>query len=208
MNKELLKKILFYSIIPLTLLILFYPILFGGKVFFEGDTNFWYYPAHLLLSKAINQGTNFYWDNTILNGFPLYTSIVGGFYYPLNFIFHKFFNFITAYNWISFLNFLLAAFCAYFFVRSLKLSKYASLIAALTFTFSQWCILYIALDSITNFYFVLPLLFLSVLKVSQGNYWYILVGGLTLGLGWLGGHPQFVLYIFFSALLPQLNKFF
>ncbi len=199
-----IKKILFYSIIPVVLLFLFYPILFGGKVFFEGDTNFWYYPAHLLLSNSINHGTSFYWDNTILNGFPLYTSIVGGFYYPLNFIFHKFFDFITAYNWISFFNFLLAAFCAYFFIRSLKLSKYASLIAALTFIFSQWCILYIALDSITNFYFVLPLLFLSLLKVSQGNYWYILVGGLTLGLGWLGGHPQFVLYIAFSAFLFSL----
>jgi len=196
----------------LILLIVFWPILLGNKVFFGGDIVFYFYPIFSFLGKSIGNIIKLnFWLPSILSGFPVYTSLTGGFFYFLNIIFYQIFSFITAYHLITFLNFFATALLIYYFVRNLKLSKTASLIAALTYVLSQLIIGYQAIAPLTNIYFLLPLLFLSLIKISQRKYRYILVGGVGLGISWLSGHPQFIFFAivasFFYAIFLDWKKF-
>lgn len=184
---------------------MFWPVFFGGKVFFGGDVNLQFYPYFNFLKKNIeNIGELNFWSPEILSGFPLYVTLTGGFFYPLNIILVKLFSFITAYHLVTFINFLLAGVFTYLYLVNLKLKRPACLIGALTYILSQYLISYQALLSLSNVFWFLPFLFLCLLKISKGKNKYIIFGGLALGLAWLSSNPQFVLFALVSSFFYAL----
>ena len=188
-----IREVANFSFIGIILLVLFWPILFGHKVFFGGDAALQFYPFFSFFKDNLNGFT--FWLSDILSGFPVYLSLVGGFFYFLNIFFYSFLDFISAYHWVTFINFFLGGCFAYFLARNLQLDKTASLIASITYTLSGFLLNYQTAATTTNLYFILPFLFLSLLKISQRNYKYILLGGIALGLGWLSSHLQLFLFI-------------
>ncbi len=205
------NKLLIFSIIFFPLLIIFYPFLFDKQIFANGDVVLQYYPYWSFFQENffINYQVPF-WQSNMLAGYPLYASLVGGFFYPLNWLLFKLFSFISAYNWLIFIDFLLLGFSTYWLGRVLKLLRIPSLIVALTFVFSQFIFSFEGNIIICHFYFILPILFLSIYKIYYKKYKYILLGGFCLGIGWLIGQLQFIIYIitatfFFALFLDWLN---
>ncbi|RLG16473.1 hypothetical protein DRN69_00760 [Candidatus Pacearchaeota archaeon] len=189
------KEILFLTILPL--IFFFNSVLVGGRIFANGDSLLQFYPYSYYLGNQFSHS----WCQDILTGFPLFVTLTGIFFHPLRYLGNNFLTPILFYNYLTVLNFFLAAFFTYLLARNLKLSRVSSLIITFTYTFSQWCIHWGSIIVNSNYFFILPCLFLSILKISQKRYWYILLGGIALGLGWLTGHAQLVFYIALSGLL-------
>ena len=205
------QVILVYFFIALVFLIIFYPILFGGKVFFDGDSLFQGYPYFYASNQAAqHSGSSLLWNQKIVSGFPQYIINNNVFLYSLSKIFYSWFSFLSIYHWLILTYFFLGALFTYWFVRALNLSKFASLISAFAYVLSQWLFYNGQALALSNFYFILPLLFLALFKIKQKKYWYILLAGIGLGLGWLTSHPQFVLFIFIAAFffLPGVFQIF
>lgn len=205
------KRLLIFLVVVFPLLIVFSPFLFGHRIFAKGDILLELYPYWHFFQENFSANNQIpLWQSNMLSGFPLYASVIGGFFYPLNWLFFKFFNFINAYNWLIFIDFIFLALASYWLGRILKLSKIPCLIVSSTFVFSQFIFNYGAVLVNAHLYFVLPLLFICLCKVYQKEYQYILLGGLALGVGWLAGHLQFVSYIavsgfFFALFLDRLS---
>lgn len=199
--KTTLIKISVFLIIVAPIFFIFYPFLFGGMVnMYDGDAVLQYYP---LWSWFGQQEGIPLWQSNMLGGFPAYASVTGGFFYPLNQLF-KLIDPIQAYSWLLFIDFVLLGLSSYWLGRTLKLFRIPSLVIALTLVFSQFFFYYGANMMIAHIYFVLPLLFVSLLKIYQRKYWYILLGGLAMGIGWLAGHVQFVSFIAVAGFLFAL----
>lgn len=192
---------------------IFWPVLFGNKIFSHNFPLNVHYPAYYFFAKSFETHTSPLWLSGILGGFPIYVSQIGFLYplflSPLNFVF-KIFNFLTVYHCLIFIGFFLGALATYLLARNLSLSKTASLIVAFTFVFTQ-CNLFLGqLDGFAILLLILPLLFLSILKISKGKKYYILIGTGILLLGWLSAHIENMLYVavagfFFAIFLDILN---
>jgi len=199
------KIILVFLVIILPLLIIFSPFLFGNKIFAKGDILLELYPYWCYFQKSFSVDNQIpLWQPNMLSGFPLYASVIGGFFYPLNWIFFKFFDFATAYNWLIFIDFILLGLSGYWLGRILKLSRIPSLVISSTLVFSHFIFNYGAVLVNAHLYFILPLLFVCLYKIYKKKYGYILLGGVALGIGWLAGHLQFVSYVAVSGFLFAL----
>lgn len=202
-NIENLAVILFFLIV---LAIIFWPILFGDKALPSGNNLVVHYPAFAFFSKALQvPNMSWLWSGGYLSGFPIYLSQLG-FFHPLN-IFYKFFNYFTVYNWLIFLNFFFGLLATYVLARNLKLSKISSLVAAFAYVLPQWSPEIGGtgqLNGFSNVISILPLLFLSILKISQGRKIYIIIATLLLSIGWLSGFSQSVFYIAIACFLSAI----
>src|SRR3990167_5608034 len=126
------------------LLIIFWPILGGQKIFNDyyitnyavGQTGYNFYKD---FGSSLREGHLQLWWSNYMAGYPAYLTQIP-FFHPLGLLLFRFFDYILAYNWLAFLNFLFAGLAMYWFVRNFKLSegrrKYlisGSLIAGLGF---------------------------------------------------------------------------
>jgi len=186
-------------------LAIFWPVLFGGQIIVNHYASQVHYPIFSYVSGAL-QSTNSIplWIDAYLSGFPAYLS-QQGFLYPVAILFLKLFDFLTAYHWLTFLNFSLAGFFMYILARNLSLSKAASFVAGAAYAFSRINIfLGGQMPVFSNFYPLVPLIFLSVLKISRGKKIYIWIGGLVVGLAWIAGFTEAVFYAVVSAFFFAL----
>lgn len=185
---------------------LFWPVIFGGKIFPDKFAVMYHYPVSKFFNETLkNQNILPLMMPGYLSGFPVWLSQVS-FFHPFFIIFSLFFDYINAYNWTIILNFLIGAIASYFLARNLKLSKAASTVVSLAYTLNQWNIGAGQIIGFASLIPVLPLLFLSILKISQGKKIYIAIGSLVLGLGLATALTQIMLYIltalfFFAVFL-------
>ena len=132
----------------------------------------------------------------MLGGFPIYTDLVGGFFNPINFfIFKQHISSFLAYN-IETLFYLLLLFASiYYLSRELKVSKKGSLISAASLFFAQWTLSWGVTLPMSSTFFILPLLFLAILKIKNGRYLWCLSIIAATWVGLIGGHYQTLFYI-------------
>lgn len=190
---------------------LFWPVLFGGKIFPDKFAVMYHYPVSKFFNETLKTQKMFpLMMPEYLSGFPVWLSQVS-FFHPLFIIFSLFFNYISAYNWTIVLNFFAGVIASYFLARNLKLSKNGSIIVSLAYALNQWNIGAGQIIGFASLISVLPLLFLSVLKISQGKKIYIVMGSLILGLGLATALTQIMLYILtallFFAIFLDFKKF-
>ena len=124
-------------------------------------------------------------------GFPVYLTQVG-FFNPMGIFLFRFFDYILAYNWLTFLNFLFAGLAMYWFARNLKLSQPASILAGFTWALSFNNIQYGSIPIFSNSYSFIPLFFGSILKLSLGNKKYLLIGSLVSAFGLIAGFTNLI----------------
>lgn len=185
---------------------LFYAPILSGKYFFGlHDPGVYFYPVYNLFKIAPQQLTVIpHWNGYILSGFPSYLSIAG-FYYPLHFLYY-FFNVIDTYNWLLYFHFVLLASLIFHLAKKLNISTAGGLIVSLSYTLSsfitQW-----GQNSINyNTFWMLPALIIIQLRLKDLYYIeqrramlarisIIVLSAIIIGIGWVGGSPQFVLYI-------------
>lgn len=186
------------------LVLVFWPVLNGQKIFNDsyvtnyavGQTGYNFYKD---FGNSLRQGHLQLWWSNYMAGFPVYLTQVG-FFNPLGIILFRFFDYILAYNWLTFLNFLFAGLSMYWFIRNLKLSKSAATLAGFAWTFSFNNIQYGSIPIFSNVYPFIPLFFGAIVKLSQGDKKYLFFGGLISAYGLIAGFTTLVFYTFIAGL--------
>lgn len=185
--------------------IIFRKAIFFGGLYYDGDTILQFFPY---LNFFARHGSLITYD--ILSGFPISVSITGIWFSPLSWLFVRLFDPFAAYPSIMVFNFFLTVAFTYAYSRKILLSVMASVMTSLTFTFSGQLMLWGNVLPNVNYFFILPaaLYFLEYLIKNRAPYVFILLTGVILGLGWLSGHPQFVIYIHTFVALYYLYFIF
>ena len=212
--KKYKENIAIFSVFVAPILLVFWPAI-TGKFFVEFKEGFGmtvHYPAMHFLNNIVNTSGIFssMWLSNYNSGFPIYLSQLG-FWHPIYILFFRVFDYVFAYNLLFHINFILAGIFTYIFSRAILLSKPASVVAGLTFIFAEINMLWAPGHIFSNFIPLIPLFFLSVLKISQSRNWYILLGIFVLALGLLGAFAEIMLLILvsasFFALFLDIKKF-
>jgi len=205
--KSKYQKYLIPIILIVPIIIFFNKIIFQTNIFVTGD---------FLRSDTINQNLPFkytlfqslknnqlpLWIDTISAGFPLAAEGQTGVFYPLNIIAFKILPFVNAYNFLIVINFIILALGTYFFVRELKLGRYASIIAAVIYPFSSFFILHITHQNIIASASWIPFIFFANYKYFKGkNVNYLFLSILFVSLSILAGSVQITFYALFSLFI-------
>lgn len=204
-----MKRILPLALFLLPVAVLLFvlrDVVFFGKFFYSGDVTlgilpFFFYHAHngaLIVQE-------------MFSGFPLFVSINADWFYPVSTFLFAHFSATSAYVLWDVGNVLLAYFFTYLYARKVGLGLHAATLAAMTFVFSGQLMLWLPATSMTGYYFLLPAtlyLFELALTKSLWTRTVLLAAlGAFLGLGWVGSHVQFVVYIhtfYFVYVLMRL----
>src|SRR3989344_6478579 len=146
---------------------LFYP---DSKVFMipdfgQSDVLHLNLPLKKILSDNLKNNTWPLWTPQIMAGFPLLAEgQIGTFYLP-NLILFKYLPLVTAYNTSFIISFSLSSLGFYLLCRRLKMEKFASLFAALTFTFSGFFAVHLNHINLIQASSLLPLIFYSFIRL-------------------------------------------
>lgn len=171
------------------IVIFFLPLLLGEKRFFFDDIAFLFYPQQVYLSNCLKQGVMPAWDPHICAGAtPFYTRIFASHLYPLNWLFllvapggaqaASFFWLVKA---PLFLHYLFCGLFSFWFARSgLRLNRPASLVLALSYTFSPTLIYMSTYPPEVFIQSWLPLFCLCLLAYYRGEGLKWIIGGAIL----------------------------
>ena len=194
----------FFLLFFFGLALVFWPILSGQKIFNDyyvtnyavGQTGYNFYKD---FGNSLRQGHLQLWWSSYMAGFPVYLTQVG-FFNPFGILLFSFFDYILAYNWLTFLNFLFAGLAMYWFVRNLKLSKSAAILGGFTWMLSFNNIQYGSIPIFSNTFLFIPLFFGAILKLSEGDKKYLFFGSLISSFGLIAGMTNIVFYTFIAGL--------
>jgi hypothetical protein len=175
-------------------LILFWPLVFGGKVLYWGTPLLQFYPWRKLAVDIIRSGHVPLWNHYLGNGTPLAANLQSAVFYPLNLI-YLLIPVERAMGYSAVVHVILAGLFMYLYGRTIRLSRFASLVAALGYMFSGFLISRLGFLSMTSATPWLPLLFcLAERLVNKRRLSSALLLGLAIGLQLLAGHAQLWYY--------------
>ena len=167
---------------------------------------------HLPFKAAIQHALkNHYlplWTPYLDGGYPLLAEGQMGFFYPINLLL----GLLTlkwSLNYSLILALTISGLTSYFYARETKAKAFASLVAAVSFTFSAFFIARIKHLNLINVASLFPLGMLLIEKFFQKlklRYWFYL--GLVLSLQILAGHPQMAFYCLLVYLAAVSLKAF
>jgi len=182
------------SVIVILPLVLFWPLVFGGKVLYWGTPLLQFYPWRKLAVDIIRSGHVPLWNHYLGNGTPLAANLQSAVFYPLNLI-YLVVPVERAMGYSVVLHVILAGLFMYLYGRTIRLSGFASLVAALSYMFSGFLVSRLGFLSVASATPWLPLLFcLTERLVSKRRLSSVLLLGLAIGLQLLSGHAQLWYY--------------
>jgi len=180
--------------IPIAALAFIFRDYFGHRFPAHFDTLTQFYPYFVYLTQG-----GYALAQEIFSGFPLLVStnsVLSPFTYPMIFLF----GVLGAYKFLILLHMLLAYVFTYLYARKIQLSYLTSIFVATTFTFSGQIMLWADTVPNASYYFLLPAM-LYFVELAAGaetrirRYGFLVLVGVSLGVGWLSGHSQYILYI-------------
>ncbi|MBI2062876.1 MAG: hypothetical protein HYT61_01385 [Candidatus Yanofskybacteria bacterium] len=194
-RKNITRFFIFLTPVIITL-VLIGPTLWGGKVFLDSAHSTVQYSALFSLKSSLNSGVWFpVWISQWTSGFSLWLLPANfGLLNPLHIILTKFLDFALASHILTLFYFIAGFYAAYFLGRALSLSRAASLIVALAYAFNSFNVWWGLLLSFSFLYFLLPFLFLTLLKAYRGERKFIYWSALFIFLAWPFALPQIFLY--------------
>jgi hypothetical protein len=165
---------------------------FFGEMYFDGDTvlNFYQY-----LYFFSHEGSVI--AHTILAGFPVMVSAAGIWFYPVSSLMLRVLDPFDTYVYLNVANIVLAYIFTFAYARKIELNRYAAILAGLVYVFSGQMMMWATTLANTNYYFILPacVYFIEQAKRGTQRFLFLSLTGGILGLGWLSGHFQFIVYI-------------
>ncbi len=182
-------------------LFIFRDILFRDRIFFNGDAYLFFYQSFKLFARS-----SVLVNPWLLSGFPSYTAADASWFYPVYAPLLKVLGVFQTYHLLTLVNVILAYIGTYVYARMLKISHLPSVIAASVFTFSAQLMMWATVIVNTNYYWILPFALCGIEQLRKGKQriWYTLGIGSVLGIGWLSGHVQFIVYIHSCILIYYL----
>ncbi len=184
-----------FFILPILVIVfIFRHVLLSKGIFANGDTLFSFYPYFEYYARGGNIIAQ-----EILSGFPVFVSVTGVWFYPVNRFMVALFEPLQAYSSLVILNIIAAYIFTYLYAYKINFSKLISIAIATVYVFSGQLTLWAETLTNTNYYFLLPLtLYLwecARAKTGAKKGMLQVLVGIVAGLGWLSGHVQFVVYI-------------
>lgn len=182
-------------------------VLFFGKLFLTpsyglSDDSLGLLPPIHYLSEALKQGRIPLWAPEIFTGSSFVGSGAFSIFHPLIFIPAYFFSLPTTMAIYTFSTFAIMGFSTFYFVRSLNLSKEASLISALSFTLATGMIVRIVhLQSLHSIAFLPLTLLLTQKFFTKRNPLILLLLSVILSFQILNFHPQAAIISFLGFWL-------
>lgn len=201
----------FFSIFPYLLLIsavilFFWEILTRQRFLWE-DILYQYYPFNFFLFRNLRRLHLPLWNPYMFAGMPFLADIQTQVFYPPNWLFAFLGNLNQSHvYWLvelkCILHLLLGAVGFYTFMRELRLSRYAGIIAGLTFGFSGFMVLHIIHLTIISTFAWFPLIMLFFYRtLSHRRLRDVGAASLVLGFANLAGHPQMSFHIVYALFL-------
>ncbi len=187
-------------------LALFGPLVFGGRVLYWGLYLLQFHPWRQLAVELIRAGQWPLWNPYSGNGAPLAANLQSAVFYPLNALFLVF-PVERALGYSVVLHLILAGLFMDLYGRSLGLSRFARLIAALSFMLSGYIVAHVVALSMVNAIAWLPLLFcLTERLVQRRHARWVLALAIAVALQGLAGHAQTWFYSLVAVSLYALVR--
>jgi len=177
------------------------PVVFAHYT--QSDLTCQFYPWRLYAFNLLKKGSLPLWNPYLFCGYPFVANWQSAVFYPLNLIF-LFLPAHRALNYSFALHIYLSGFFSYLFVRFISGSRFAALVAAVSFMFSSTLILRIFAGHLSLIcavpWFPAELIAAEAwLRKRRGVH--AILGGMALGIQMLAGHPQIAYYSALGAAL-------
>ncbi len=169
------------------------PDLLGGHMLITGDNLQQNYPLHVLVGSMLRHGQLPFWNQYIFSGTPLMADFNAGAFYPLTALFVALPDRAA---WIATEVILFAAIAVgmYVFLRALKLSTVACLLAAMTFAFAGPVLSQVNHVDMTGGFVAIPWMLLAVLHIVRDGRWrWAILLGIAYATVILAGAPEAML---------------
>ncbi len=184
--EEFLPVVIFFGLA----VIFFAPIIFQNKTFFDADIGRQYIPWYSFSAEKIKSGQLPLWSHGSENGYPLFAEGETGSLNPFLRILYFLFPANRAFNLIYPLHFFLISFFSYLFMRAFSLSKFASLVGAISFAYGLFFVTKIIHTSIIMSAAWVPLGFYAIHRGLIGRLRLLFLLPPVIALIFFAGHPQ------------------
>jgi len=192
--KRILNLLLIASFFAILTILLFKDVIFSDSILSFRDLGRFFYPPREFAFNLLKNGTIPFWNPYILCGNPLIASHQPAVFYPVSLVYLAG-DFLRMYNIFIYLHFILAGIFMYIFLKGEKFSRMASLVSAVSFTFSGY--MYAAVNVLTFFSsgIWLPITLWAVFKyLNEEKFPYLALSAFFLGMMFLAGEPM-ILYM-------------
>lgn len=157
------------------------------------------YPWKKFTIETLKTGQIPLWNPYSFSGTPHLANYQSAVFAPINILFFIF-SFTAAWNIAILLQPLLAGLFMYFYVRSLKLSKMASVFASVSFMFCGFVVSWMPYGTLGYSILFLPLAFFAIEKwFSEVRMRYLILLSATIPLSFYSGHFQTSLYFLMAV---------
>jgi hypothetical protein len=169
------------------------PYVIDGRVLMTGDNLQQNFPLHVLVGHMLRHGELPFWNPYIFSGTPLMADFNAGAFYPLMGFF-----IVMSPNaaWIATEVVLFSAIAVgmYVFLRAMRLSTVAGVLAAATFAFSGTVLSQVNHLDMTEGFVAIPWMLLSVLHIVRDGRWrWSVLLGISFATVILAGAPEAML---------------
>ena len=187
------------------------PDLIGGRLLITGDNLQQNYPLHVLVGSMLRHGQLPFWNQYIFSGTPLLADFNAGAFYPLTGLFVVLPDRAA---WIATEVILFSAIAVgmYVFLRALKLSTAACILAAATYAFAGPVLSQVNHVDMTEGFVAIPWMLLAVLHIVRDGRWrWTILLGVAYATVILAGAPEAMLdeallVVAFAAMSAGLNR--
>ncbi len=187
------------------------PDLISGRILITGDNLQQNFPLHVLVGSMLRHGQLPFWNQWIFSGTPLMADFNAGAFYPLMGLFVALPERVA---WLAteVLLFSGIAVGMYVFLRALKLSTTACVLAAATYAFAGPVLSQVNHVDMTEGFLAIPWMLLAVLHIVRDGHWrWSILLGVAFATVILGGAPEAMLdealmIIAFAALSAGLDR--
>lgn len=207
MNSDNLKKdLLAISFLLLLNVIFFYKIIFTDNVFFYRDIYLQFYPWQSFAIDSIKNLKIPLWNPYSYCGYPFLANMQTAVFYPARWIFYIF-SLDIAYKIFVILHVFFAGVGMYILMRRWKVSRSASIISAIIFSFNGYIITRIEFLSVLAAYVWLPFIIFSIdLSLDKKNIKYYAISSCFMALQIFSGNLQLTFYSLITVFIFTLYK--
>ncbi|MDQ1266112.1 MAG: hypothetical protein QG635_1264 [Bacteroidota bacterium] len=194
-----LSNWLIIGLFLITTIIFFRSEIFGSSYFWEDFTEY-VYPTQTFAARESASGVMPFWNPYTFTGMPFLADLQAGFFYPFNRIMSFFVRSdgtlpVLVLELLIMLHFFIAQLAMYRLLRHWKASAWASVIGALSYSFSLLMVCHVIHPMIIEHLAWFPLVVSFFHKgLELRSFRQVIGAGLLLGMSMLSGHPQMTLY--------------
>ena len=158
-----------------------------------------YYPWRFYFLESLRKGVFPLWNPYVFSGIPFAANIQSAIFYPFKVLFMPL-PLPSGYTYETILHVFLAGLFTYWFLRSIQMGRFGSLLASVAFMFSSIVVVWLEFAPVLDTIVWLPLILLLAERALQGNSLpYAALAGMALGIQFLAGFAQFSYYILIAA---------